>query len=235
MEASGGGGVAGTGGLAGGGGAAGLAGRGGAGGMAVAGAGGAPARVPGCPYVILPVAGRDVAYSASRNLIYVSVPGTRQPTRTRCGRRSNDVVGRLRVPVGSNPGALALSNDGSTCGSVSTGPAPPQGDADSTPPVVGPLHRLPMAEPRLVLARARSWRFRARRCRSRWSSDRSALPGPCVRRRGAASHERQGRPQRRFLVGGPPGFRLRVPARVRRGSVRVSHRGVGNRASGARP
>ena len=147
------GGAAGTGGAAGAGGrggAAGSAATGGAGGVAGAGgsAGVGGAGCPGCPLVTLPIAGRDIAYSASRNLIYVSVPGDAPAypnTIVAVDPTTSSVAWAL--PVGSNPGPLALSDDGSTLWvGIDGANAFRKVTLSSTPPVVGPLHRLPMAD-----------------------------------------------------------------------------------------
>ena len=96
----------------------------------------------------LPIAGRDIAYSASQNLIYVSVPGDAPAypnTIVAVDPTTSSVAWAL--PVGSNPGPLALSDDGSTLWvGIDGANAFRKVTLSSTPPVVGPLHRLPMAD-----------------------------------------------------------------------------------------
>jgi hypothetical protein len=161
--AAGSGGAAGTGaaGAASTGGVAGAAGTGGAAGTAgegaVAGTGGAAGvGCPGCPIAILPVAGADLVYSAIRNRLYVTVAGDATMfanTIVEVDPTTSSVVSA--IPVGSNPGPLAISDDGSTLwvgigGSFSFRKV----TLTSAAPVVGPLNALPMTGSRYFAAQS---------------------------------------------------------------------------------
>ena len=126
--AAGGGGAAGTGGPAGG--APGIAGRGGTGGMAGAG-GVASVECPGCPFVILPVAARDVVYGTTQSHLRLRLGrGGRLPQHDR--RRRSDGVGcRRHHPDGvESGGAGAFGRRVDVVGRHRRGVRDAQGDAD---------------------------------------------------------------------------------------------------------
>ena len=144
------GGVAGT--LGGRGGMAGTgpAGRGGSGGTA-GGGGTGGAACSTCWTAILPIEARDIVYSAARNELYASVPGdaAAYPNTIVVIDPTTASVGSA-IPVGSNPGALALSDDGSTLWvGIEGAHAFRKVTMNATPPVVGPLIHLPKASPDL--------------------------------------------------------------------------------------
>ena len=145
--------------------------RGGTGGSAGRG-GTAGVGCPTCGVTILPIPGRDVVYNAARNELYVSVAGDAAdvPEHDR-DRRPDDVVGLSAIPIGSDPGALALSDDGSTLWvGIDGAHAFRKVTMTSTPPVVGPLIHLPKARPDALLQRDPRWPcWPARRCRWWWS------------------------------------------------------------------
>ena len=118
---------------------------------AAAAAAAAPAGAPclTCSATILPISGRDVVYSAARNELYVSVAGDADayPNTIVVVDPSTSSV-RSAIPIGSDPGALALSDDGSTLWVAIDGAhAFRKVTMTSTPPVVGPLIHLPKARP----------------------------------------------------------------------------------------
>ena len=157
----------GTGDLAGrGGGSAGISGRGGAGGSGGMGATGGMAGIGGaagrggaggtagagcstCGSLLLEIEPRDVVYSAARNELYVSVSGDARAypnTILVVDPATASVVSA--IPIGSNPGVLALSDDGSTLWvGIDGAHAFRKVTMTSTPPVVGPLLHLPKANP----------------------------------------------------------------------------------------
>jgi len=139
------GGIAGTGGIGGSGGTGGIGGIGGRGGGGNAGTGGAGGAVClTCRSTMLPIPGRHVVYNAARNELYVSVAGDADAypnTIVIVDPSSSSVVST--IPVGSNPDALALSDDGSTLWvGIDGAHAIRKVTMTSTPPTVGPLTRL---------------------------------------------------------------------------------------------
>jgi len=134
--------------IAGRGGAGGRGGTGGSGGIAGTGGGGGTVCLT-CRSALLPVSGRDIVYNAARNEIYVSVAGdadTYPNTIVVVDPSTSSVVGT--IPIGSNPGALALSDDGSTLWvGIDGAHAIRKVTLTSTPPAVGPLIRLTSANP----------------------------------------------------------------------------------------
>jgi hypothetical protein len=113
------------------GGTAGTGGRGGTGG----------AICTTCWAAILPIPAQDVVYGAARNLIYASVAGDSPSypnTIVVVDPITSSVVSS--IPVGSNPGALALSEDGSTLWVGIDGAHAFRKVTLTSPPVVGPLH-----------------------------------------------------------------------------------------------
>ncbi|HEY7376228.1 MAG TPA: hypothetical protein VIF57_28965 [Polyangia bacterium] len=159
MDLSGRGGIGGTGGLggrggtvgrggtigtAGMGGIGGVGGRGGFGG--VDGMGGTTGRT-----TLLEVQANDLVYSARRNELYASVPGS-APAYPNSILVVEPITGTITsaIPIGSDPDALALSDDGSTLW-VAIGGAHALRKVTMDPlpatPVVGPLVHLPKARP----------------------------------------------------------------------------------------
>jgi YVTN family beta-propeller protein len=138
------GGTFGTGGtIAGSGGTAGTAGRGGTGGTGgMSGSGGTVCLT--CRSTLLPISGRDLVYNPTRKEIYVSVAGdadTYPNTIVVVDPVTSSVTST--IPIGSNPGALALSDDGSTLWvGIDGAHAIRKVTMTSSPPVVGPLIRL---------------------------------------------------------------------------------------------
>ena len=141
--------VAGRGGAGGRGGSGGVGGRGGSGGSGGSGGRGGTggADCSTCRTAILPIEARALVYSAARNEIYVSVQGD-------AATHPNSIVVvdpttaavRSAIPIGSNPGTLALSDDGSTLWAAIEGAhAFRKVTMSATPPVVGPLIHLPMS------------------------------------------------------------------------------------------
>jgi hypothetical protein len=134
----------GSGGVSGRGGTVGTAGTGGVGGSA--GAGGMAGRTS-----ILEVQANDLVYSARRNELYASIPGS-APLYPNSILVVEPITGTIAsaIPIGSDPDALALSDDGSTLWvaidgahairKVTMGPLP-------ATPVVGPLVHVPKARP----------------------------------------------------------------------------------------
>ena len=102
-----------------------------------------------CPSSMLPVAARDIVYSPTRNQIFASVYGDADAyanTIVVIDPSTSSVVSS--IPIGSNPRALALSSDGSTLWVAIDGAHSfRKVTLGSTPPVVGPLVRLPNAQP----------------------------------------------------------------------------------------
>ena len=126
-----------------------------------------------------------------RNEIYASVSGDAEVyanTIVVVDPTTSSVVST--IPIGSNPGKLALSDDGSTLWvGIDGAHAIRKVTLTSTPPVVGPLLRLRGRIRPAISMRSRWSRCRARRCRwrSRCRPARtSTRRGPRVRRRRAA-------------------------------------------------
>ena len=135
----------GTGGSIGSGGTSGLGGRGGERAGRHGRAGGAGGTVClTCRSALLPVVGQHVVYNAVRNEIYVSVAGDADAyanTIVVVDPTTSSVLSS--IPIGSNPGALALSDDGSTLWvGIDGAHAFRKVTMTSSPPVVGPLIRL---------------------------------------------------------------------------------------------
>ena len=146
------GGTSGTGGTAGTmggrGGTSGTVGRGGIGGTAGSGGtGGAPCAT--CRATLLPLEPRDIVYDPVRNQIYATIIGNADAypnTIVVVDPWTSSVVSSIQV--GSNPGALALSDDGSTLWvGIDGARAFRKVTLTSTPPALGPLHHLPKANP----------------------------------------------------------------------------------------
>jgi hypothetical protein len=136
-------GVGGTAGVGGPSGSGGPAGRGGA-----SGTGGVAGRAClTCRTTILPIAGEDVVYNAARREIYVSVSGD-APANANTIVVVDPVTASVvsSIPIGSNPKALAVSEDGSTLWvGIDGAHAFRKVTLASAPPAVGPLHHLPRA------------------------------------------------------------------------------------------
>ena len=130
------------------GGSAGTAGRGGIGGTAGSGGTGG-ARLSHLPGDAAADPAARLVYNAARNQIYASVAGDADAypnTIVVVDPSTSSVVSS--IPVGSNPGALALSDDGSTLWvGIDGARAFRKVTLTSTPPAVGPLHHLPKASP----------------------------------------------------------------------------------------
>jgi len=133
---SGGGGTGGTSGMGGGG----MSGRGG-----VGGAGGGVCLT--CRSVVLPIAAKDVVYSAARNQLYASVSGESDAypnTIVVIDPITSSVTST--IPVGSNPRSLALADDGMTLWVGIDGAHAFRKVTLGATPVVGPLIHLPKAQ-----------------------------------------------------------------------------------------
>jgi hypothetical protein len=130
--------LAGAGGAAGGGGAGGAAGGGGAGGACST-----------CRTLTLEIDAHDLVYSATRNELYASVgsSATTYPNTIVVVDPATASV-LSTIPTGSDPGVLALSDDGSTLWVGLQGAhAICKVSMNPTPPVVGPPIQLPEAGP----------------------------------------------------------------------------------------
>ena len=112
---------------------------------------------------------RDIAYNAARKRALRQRRRRRRRVPEQDRRhRPVDVVRRLAIPIGSDPRALALSDDGATLWvGIDGAHAFRKVTMGSTPPVVGPLIHLPKAMPRRLLRRVRDGRA-ARRAAVRW-------------------------------------------------------------------
>ena len=134
--------TAGRGGVGASGGIGGIGGVGGRGGTAGVGC-------PTCRAAVLPIPARDVVCDAARNLIYASVAGddpTYPNTIVVVDPTTASVVST--IPIGSNPGTLALSDDGSTLWvGIEGAHAFRKVTLTATPPVVGALNHLPKGNP----------------------------------------------------------------------------------------
>ena len=162
------------------------------------------------------------------------------PTRTRT--RSWSSTRRRRrsvsaIPVGSNPGALALSDDGSTLWvGIDGAHAFRKVTMTSTPPVVGPLIHLPKRESRRLLRRDLDGRAGRRAAvggdgavrRPYYTRTRSA----CSTTACARATRVTGTSTASFLTAGPPGIVVRRP-RLSRLLLRVHGLAVGHHADDA--
>ena len=131
----------------------GVAGSGGSGGGGIGGTGGTVCLT--CRSTLLPIAARDVIYNAAARHLYASVAGDAEMyanTIVVVDPSTSSVIST--IPIGSNPGKLALSDDGSTLWvGIDGAHAIRKVTMTSTPPTVGPLVRLSQRESNPLLRR----------------------------------------------------------------------------------
>jgi hypothetical protein len=110
-----------------------------------AGSGGAGSDCAGCSFVSSTASGRHLAYDATRNLIYVSADNAANANKNSLvvvDPASGSVLSA--VPLGMDPGPLALSDDASTLWVGIGGEHAIQRVALGSPPVAGSKYALPM-------------------------------------------------------------------------------------------
>ena len=102
----------------------------------------------GCTFMVVPAYGGGVVYDASRNLIYVTADSAAMANKNSLVT-VDPVHGTVvsALPVGKDPGPLALSDDASTLWLGNSGDATVQQLALGPPQVAGPSYVLPAAMP----------------------------------------------------------------------------------------